>query len=322
MDEPAAHEHAARIRRHVRGQGGRAQIHGRDALLPRLLLLREDQTLRRRALVRRAAGFGRRGALQAPRLARAGALQDARGHRLRHHQRRTDRIGRRSLPRQQVGGAGAQGAVLSLRGHLPQVPRPAARRPRRRLLPRSGRQSRRRDHPQGPLQTLPDGQSAEGLHDALRAGEGQHRRVSAGHRLRLRHRRPSQRLGLHAAAHAGTPGPDAQVHQHLPHERRHGLHRQTRLAGDAVHRGDGRPRPAAGTEHPHAGLHAHRPAGRAAARFRRHGHRLPAREVRAGSHLLQRQQRPHRLGRPATCPSTVWARCCSSTPRRWPNWAR
>lgn len=98
------------------------------------------------------ARFSRRVALQAPRLARTDPDQDARRHRLRHQQRRPDRIGCRPVPRQQVGGTGAQSAVLPLRGNLPQIPQPQPRRPRCELLPRSGCQGRPRNHRKGPLQ--------------------------------------------------------------------------------------------------------------------------------------------------------------------------
>ena len=101
-----------------------------------------------------------------------------------------------------------------------------------------------------------------------------------------------QRLGLYAAADAGTAGPHPQVHQYLSDGQRHGLHRQTRLAGDAVHRRDGRPRPASGAEHPHAGLHANRTDRSRRADVRNYRHRLPARQVRTGPHVQQQQQRP------------------------------
>lgn len=71
-----------------------------------------------------------------------------------------------------------------------------------------------------------------------------------------------------------------------------GLHRQTRLAGDAVHRRDGRPRPASGAEHPHSGLHANRTDRSRRADVRNYRHRLPARQVRTGPHVQQQQQRP------------------------------
>ena len=114
VDGSAPHEHLVGIRRHVRRQGGRHQVHRRDALLPRLFLFRKGKAFRRRTLVRHPARFSRRVALQAPRLARTDPDQDARRHRLRHQQRRPDRIGCRPVPRQQVGGTGAQSAVLPL----------------------------------------------------------------------------------------------------------------------------------------------------------------------------------------------------------------
>ena len=87
VDGSAPHEYLVGIRRHVRRQGGRHQVHRRDALLPRLLLFRKGKAFRRRTLVRHPARFSRRGALQAPRLARTDPDQDARRHRLRHQQR-------------------------------------------------------------------------------------------------------------------------------------------------------------------------------------------------------------------------------------------
>ena len=168
VDGSAPHEHLVGIRRHVRRQGGRHQVHRRDALLPRLFLFRKGKAFRRRTLVRHPARFSRRVALQAPRLARTDPDQDARRHRLRHQQRRPDRIGCRPVPRQQVGGTGAQSAVLPLRGNLPQIPQPQPRRPRCELLPRSGCQGRPRNHRKGPLQALSDRTPRKGLPDALR----------------------------------------------------------------------------------------------------------------------------------------------------------
>ena len=166
VDGSAPHEHLVGIRRHVRRQGGRHQVHRRDALLPRLFLFRKGKAFRRRTLVRHPARFSRRVALQAPRLARTDPDQDARRHRLRHQQRRPDRIGCRPVPRQQVGGTGAQSAVLPLRGNLPQIPQPQPRRPRCELLPRSGCQGRPRNHRKGPLQALSDRTPRKGLPDA------------------------------------------------------------------------------------------------------------------------------------------------------------
>ena len=83
----------------------------------------------------------------------AGHDQDDRGCRLRHQQRRSDRGGD-ALPRQQMGGTGAESAVLPLRGNLPQIPRHQPRGTRLHLLSGRSRQGRQNDHRRRPLQDL------------------------------------------------------------------------------------------------------------------------------------------------------------------------
>jgi len=106
----------------MRGQEGCDRVYGPGQILPRRLLFRQGETLRRRALVRGAARLGRRSALQTARFTRTDHDQYDQGYR-RSHQQRRSYGGYIDLPRQQMGGAGAESAVLPLRGNLPQIPR-------------------------------------------------------------------------------------------------------------------------------------------------------------------------------------------------------
>ena len=190
----------------MRRQEGCDRVYGPGQILPRRLLFRQGETLRRRTLVRGAARLGRRSALQTARFTRTDHDQYDQGYR-RSHQQRRSYGGYIDLPRQQMGGAGAESAVLPLRGNLPQIPQPQPRRPRCELLPRSGCQGRPRNHRKGPLQALSDRTPRKGLPDALRPEGRQSRRVHSGYQVRLRDRRAPQRIGLYAAADAGTASP-------------------------------------------------------------------------------------------------------------------
>ena len=278
----------------MRRQGRCARIYRLVPVLPRRLLFRQGETFRRRALVRHTARIGGSRPLQGARFAGAGHDQDDRGCRLRHQQRRSDRGGD-ALPRQQMGGTGAESAVLSLRGNLPQIPRHQPRGTRLHLLSGRSRQGRQNDHRRRPLQDLFHQKSGQGLHDAFRTGECQHRRVYPRHPEQLRGPGLPQCDGLHAVADTGTPGLHPQIHQHVPDEERHGVHRPDRRVADAAfHRGGEGPRPAPGAVDPHPGLQAHRRQTGAGSRSRRHDHRLPTHQIRSGHDGLGRTDRPQR----------------------------
>ena len=196
-----------------------------------------------------------------------------------------------------MGGISVEIAFLPLRGYLSQVSQPQPRRKRRQLLPRSGREGRQRDHREGALRALFHRESRQGLSDALCATRIGHvdQRIHFGNQVRLCTRYPPQRIGLCAAAVAGSSEPDTQVRQYLPDGQRRALHRPARLAGEVVQRGDAKPRPASGAEHAYPGLQTHRSERHPSPRFQCHRYRLPAHQVRAEPEGQQQQQRPYRL---------------------------
>ena len=132
----------------------------------------------------------------------------------------------RPVPRQQVGGTGAQSAVLPLRGNLPQIPQPQPRRPRCELLPRSGSQGRStKSSKRAPTRSIQTGHPEKDylmLFAQTRIGQRRPTSIfwlsSSTTRLGV----APQRLGLYAAADAGTAGPHPQVHQYLSDGQRHG----------------------------------------------------------------------------------------------------
>ena len=92
----------------------------------------------------------------------------------------------------------------------------------------------------------------------------------------------------------GHAGLHPQIHQHVPEEGRHGIHRPGGVADAAFHRGGEGPRPAPGAVDPHPGLQAHRRQAGAGTRSRRHDHRLPTHQIRSGHDGLGRTDRPQR----------------------------
>lgn len=205
-----------------------------------MVLLRQGADLRRRALVRlHDLGQRQGGSDQTPRQPRIRHGQSARRPHLRQHLLPCRRqIHERLGPDQQVGGAGLQVARMSLRRHLPQVPFARAvvrqavaerRQQRRQQVPARSRRGSQGDHGQRALLAR-DGRREDRLPLAVH----QRRAADAGGDLRPRIQQgtfglPRNQLVLLFADLRYQDRHDQEVHEHLPHDQGHALHRHRRL---------------------------------------------------------------------------------------------
>ena len=156
-----------------------------------------------------------------------------------------------------MDGTGPEIAFLSLRRHVPQIPRHRPSGERLEILPQPVGEGFRRVHHQQRLRTLHIGRHADRLPRPVRVGRRPADRGRPRPRLQQGAKRiPQQHLLL--AEHLLRPsGADAQDRRQLSDGRRHALHGQGGLGNDGVPGRVPEPRSASGAIDPHAGLHAH-----------------------------------------------------------------
>ena len=301
LDRPARHQHAARIFGQLQGHRGPDALRRPGPLLPRLLLLREGETLRRCALVCQAPRFGRSRAQAPARPARIRHAAHDRGHRLRH---RPPLHQTRPLPHNEVDGPGSQIAVLPLRGNLPQIPQNRRLRARLEMVSRTGRRCRRRVHQQQRLRSLHRKWRQGGLPRPVRIGGGARHRGRARPRLQQEPQCISQQYVLLAEHFVRPPGHNPQDRRQLPDGRRFALHRPPGLADDGIQGSVHQPRSAPRTVDPHAGIHAYRFDEKGSAEPVDLHDGIPAHQVRRPDQLRVRRLQPlvhrssdHPLGR-------------------------
>ena len=149
VGEAARHQLLPRTLLQLHRRARAARIRGRGALLPGVVLLREGEVLRRRALGRPSDRRQRSAALRkGPRSARDGDAEGDRRPRFRRRQPARRKVG---LPRDPLDGAGAQEPCLPVRGNLPQVSRAGGLG----KLPRRISTSFRRSRPSTPKSCSP-----------------------------------------------------------------------------------------------------------------------------------------------------------------------
>ena len=226
VGEAARHQFLPPILLQLCRRARAARVRGRGALLPGVVLLREGEALRRRALGRPSDRRRRPAALRkGPRSARDGDAEGDRRPRFRRYQPARRKVG---LPRDALGGAGAQEPRLPVRGNLPQVSRAEGLGKLSYGLCDGVEALHRRERILG----LHDGNDA--VSQPFLVAQGPRHRNRARPGLQHGYRSEARRQRLPHEHHDGTPRPAEEHRQHVSDEGRHALHLAARLGDDAA----------------------------------------------------------------------------------------